>query len=140
MHPTRDTTPPARHAQPSAVKTRAATPFTRLWHSSPPLTAVGTLMLFAAIASLVGIFVDSRVITGVPAWLKPFKFAISTSIYSFTLAWVFGWLSDWPRLRRVVGWTTAIVFVLEVSSYWQPIVSGIILLVAPHTLPALGGG
>ncbi|HEU6450700.1 MAG TPA: hypothetical protein VFT57_04715 [Gemmatimonadaceae bacterium] len=115
MHPTRDTTPPARHAQPSAVKTRAATPFTRLWHSSPPLTAVGTLMLFAAIASLVGIFVDSRVITGVPAWLKPFKFAISTSIYSFTLAWVFGWLSDWPRLRRVVGWTTAIVFVLEVS-------------------------
>jgi hypothetical protein len=72
-------------------------------------------MLFAALASLVGIFVDPRVFTGVPAWLKPFKFAISTSIYSFTLAWVFGWLSDWPRVRRVVGWTTAIVFVLEVS-------------------------
>jgi hypothetical protein len=72
-------------------------------------------MLFAAIASAVGVFVDPRIITGVPAWLKPFKFAISTSIYSFTLAWVFGWLSDWPRVRRVVGWTTAIVFVLEVS-------------------------
>ena len=72
-------------------------------------------MFFVAIASLVGIVVDPRVITGVPAWLKPFKFAISTSIYSFTLAWVFGWLADWPRVRRVVGWTTAIVFVLEVS-------------------------
>jgi hypothetical protein len=72
-------------------------------------------MLLAAIASLAGILVDPRVITGVPAWLKPFKFAISTSIYSFTLAWVFGWLSDWPRVRRLVGWTTAIVFVLEVS-------------------------
>lgn len=72
-------------------------------------------MFFVAIASLVGIVVDSRIITGVPAWLKPFKFAISTSIYSFTLAWVFGWLADWPRVRRVVGWTTAIVFVLEVS-------------------------
>jgi hypothetical protein len=72
-------------------------------------------MFFVAIASLVGIAVDSRVITDVPAWLKPFKFAISTSIYSFTLAWVFGWLADWPRVRRVVGWTTAIVFVLEVS-------------------------
>jgi hypothetical protein len=115
MYPTRHTTPFARRAGPSTVKARAATLFTRLWRSSLPLTAVGTLMLFAAIASLVGIFVDPRVVTGVPAWLKPFKFATSTSIYSFTLAWVFGWLSDWPRLRRVVGWTTAIVFVLEVS-------------------------
>ena len=59
--------------------------------------------------------VDPRIITGAPAWLKPFKFAISTAIYSLTLAWIFGWLSDWPRVRRVVGWTTAIVFVLEVA-------------------------
>ena len=59
--------------------------------------------------------VDPRIITGAPAWLKPFKFAVSTAIYSLTLAWIFGWLSDWPRVRRVVGWTTAIVFVLEVA-------------------------
>ncbi|HET7552553.1 MAG TPA: hypothetical protein VFK04_14780 [Gemmatimonadaceae bacterium] len=119
MYPTRGTTPFARHAvrpaAPSALRRRAATLYANLWRSSPPLTAVGTLMFFAAIASAVGIFADPRIITGVPAWLKPFKFAISTSIYSFTLAWVFGWLSDWPRVRRVVGWTTAIVFVLEVS-------------------------
>ena len=59
--------------------------------------------------------VDRRIITGAPPWLKPFKFAISTAVYSLTLAWIFRWLSDWPRVRRVVGWTTAIVFVLEVS-------------------------
>jgi hypothetical protein len=94
---------------------RVAVLFDRLWHASPPLTAVGTLMLLAAVASLIGIFVDPRIITGAPAWLKPFKFAVSTAIYSLTLAWVFGWLSDSPRVRRVVGWTTAIVFVLEVS-------------------------
>jgi hypothetical protein len=87
----------------------------RLWQASPPLTAVGTLMLVLAVPSLVGIFVDPRVITGAPAWLKPFKFAISTAIYSLTLAWIFGWLTDWPRMRRVVGWTTAVVFVLEVA-------------------------
>ena len=87
----------------------------RLWRASPPLTAVGMLMLVVAGASLVGIFVDPRIITGAPAWLKPFKFAISTAVYSLTLAWIFGWLSDWPRVRRVVGWTTAIVFVLEVA-------------------------
>ena len=35
-------------------------------------------MIVVAGASIVGILVDPRVITGVPAWLKPFKFAIST--------------------------------------------------------------
>mgnify|MGYP003578190458 CR=1 FL=1 len=86
-----------------------------LWHSSPPLTAVGLLMTVVAGASLVGILLDPRIMTGLPAWLKPFKFAVSTAVYSLTLAWIFGWLSDWPRVRRIVGWTTAIVFVLEVA-------------------------
>ena len=72
-------------------------------------------MLVVAAASLIAMLVDQRVITGAPAWLKPFKFAISTAIYSLTLAWIFGFLSGWPRVRRVVGWTTAIVFVLEVA-------------------------
>ncbi|HEX6807918.1 MAG TPA: hypothetical protein VF118_08010 [Gemmatimonadaceae bacterium] len=77
--------------------------------------AVGLLMLAVSVPSLVGIFLDPRVITGAPAWLKPFKFGISTAIYSLTLAWVFTWLGGWPRMRKVVGWTTAVVFVLEVG-------------------------
>jgi hypothetical protein len=87
----------------------------RLWRTSPPLTAVGALMIVLAAASVVGMLVDPRTITGAPAWLKPFKFAVSIAIYSFTLAWIFGWLSDWPRVRRGVGWITAIVFLLEVA-------------------------
>jgi hypothetical protein len=86
-----------------------------LWRASPPLTAVGALMLVAAVASVAGQAVDPRVIAGAPAWLKPFKFAISTSVYSLTLAWIFSWLPGWPHVRRIVGWTTAIVFVLEVA-------------------------
>ncbi|HMG22165.1 MAG TPA: hypothetical protein VK607_12630 [Kofleriaceae bacterium] len=99
----------------SAARSRAGALLDRLWRASHPLTAVGALMLVVAGASLVGMLVDARVITGAPAWLKPFKFAISTAIYSLTLAWVFGWLPHWRRLRRVVGWVTAIVFVLEVA-------------------------
>jgi hypothetical protein len=87
----------------------------RLWHASAPLTAVGAVMILAAGASLVGLLVDPRIITGAPAWLKPLKFAVSTAIYSLTLAWIFTYLSDWPRVRRFVGWTTAVVFVLEVA-------------------------
>ena len=89
--------------------------FSRLWQVSPPLTAVGILMILVAGASLVGVFADPRIITGAPAWLKPLKFAISTAVYSLTLAWIFTWLSGWPRARHLVGWTTAIVFVLEVA-------------------------
>ena len=107
------------HSTPRAVQAAsgktAAALFDRLWRSSAPLTAVGVLLIAAAVGSLVGMLVDPRVITGAPAWLKPFKFAVSTAIYSLTLAWIFGWLSDWPRVRRVVGWATAIVFVLEVA-------------------------
>jgi hypothetical protein len=104
-----------RPAVPSAAGTRAAALLGRLWRASPPLTAVGLLMIVVAGASLVGVLVDPRIITGAPAWLKPFKFAVSTAVYSLTLAWIFTRLSDWPRVRRVVGWTTAIVFVLEVA-------------------------
>jgi hypothetical protein len=71
----------------------------RLWRTSPPLTAVGALMLVVAVASVMGMAVDPRIITGAPAWLKPFKFAVSTAVYSLTLAWIFGFLSDWPRVR-----------------------------------------
>ena len=99
----------------STSQTAAAALLGRLWQASPPLTAVGALMLVAAGAFVVGLLVDPRTITGAPAWLKPFKFAVSTAVYSLTLAWIFGWLSDWPRARRVVGRTTAIVFVLEVA-------------------------
>jgi hypothetical protein len=79
------------------------------------MTAVGLFMIVVAVASAIGVLVDPRIITGARAFLKPLKFAISTAVYSLTLAWVFGYLMDWPRMRRVVGWTTAIVFVLEVA-------------------------
>ena len=103
-----------RASQPE-LRARAVALLSQLWRASPPLTAVGALMLVMAGVSVVAMLVDPRIITGAPAWLKPFKFAVSTAIYSFTLAWIFGWLSDWPRVRRIVGWTTAVVFVLEVA-------------------------
>jgi hypothetical protein len=107
MHPTTD--------HPAALNARASALIARLWNASAPLTLVGLLMLAVAIPSALGIVADPRVITGAPAWLKPFKFAISIAIYSLTLAWIFTWLTSWPRMRRVVGWTTAIVFVLEIA-------------------------
>jgi hypothetical protein len=87
----------------------------KLWREDRPLTFVGLSMLVVLAANAVGLIVDTRLITGAPAWLKPAKFAVSTSIYSFTFAWVLTHLTEWPRVRRFASWTTALVFVGEVA-------------------------
>jgi hypothetical protein len=72
-------------------------------------------MTAVLMGSLVGLVADRRIITNAPAWLKPSKFAISTAIYMLTLAAIFTQLPGWPRTRRVVGWATAAILVLEVA-------------------------
>ena len=42
-------------------------------------------MAVLAVVAAVGVFVDSRVLTGAPIWLKPFKFAVSFVLYGATL-------------------------------------------------------
>src|SRR5207249_11719161 len=64
----------------------------RAFATDPLLTLVGLAMLLALAGTLVGLVVDPRVITGVPAWLKPAKFAVSIGIYSFTLVWLLGFV------------------------------------------------
>ncbi|HEY6362754.1 MAG TPA: hypothetical protein VIX63_16720 [Vicinamibacterales bacterium] len=95
------------------LKTRPGSLVGRLWGTDAPLTAVGLLMLGLLGVALVGIWADPRTITGVPAWLKPAKFAASIAIYTLTLAWVFTYLPAWTRTRRIVSRTTAVVLVLE---------------------------
>jgi hypothetical protein len=87
----------------------------RLWRASRPLTTVGFGMLLVFGASLVGLATDARVITGAPAWLKPAKFAISSGVYALTLAWIMTYLQGWPRLTRLVAWSTTAVLMIEVA-------------------------
>jgi len=87
--------------------------FTRLWRTDPVVVGTGLFLAALMVPFGIGLLVDPRVITGAPAWLKPMKFAVSTAIYAFTLAWVFTYLPDWPRTRWLVGRGTAVAFVLE---------------------------
>jgi len=87
----------------------------KLWTESAPLTAVAALMLVVFVVSAAAIYLDPRTIAGFPAWLKPAKFAISTAIYSATMAWLFQYIRVWPRFIRASGWIVAIVFVAEVA-------------------------
>ena len=87
----------------------------RAWASSRPLTFVGATMLLVLAVSLAGLLLDPRVISGAPAWLKPMKFAISISIYCFTLLWMLTFVRDRPRLVGLVSWVTAIALFVEMA-------------------------
>jgi hypothetical protein len=67
-------------------------------------------MTALAVVSAVGIFADPRVLTGVPIWLKPFKFSVSFVLYGATLAWM---LSLLPRRSRVAEWAGTVIVAMS---------------------------
>jgi hypothetical protein len=85
----------------------------RSWAADKPLTAVGVAMIGVLAVATAGMVLDPTVITGAPAWLKPAKFAISISIYSFTFLWLLTYVRGYPRLVRLVSWVTAAAFAIE---------------------------
>ena len=89
------------------------------WHR--PLLVVTGVMGALAVVTAVGIIADPRIVTGVPVWIKPFKFAISLGIYGLTLAWM---LSVLPRRSRVAEWAAVVIVAVAV------IEEGIIVLQA----------
>jgi hypothetical protein len=89
-----------------------------------PLTLVGVVFLVTLVGTLIGLAIDSRVITGAPAWLKPAKFAISSSIYAFTFVWLLGFVRGHPRLVAFVANATAFVLVVEVGIIIVQVVRG----------------
>src|SRR6476660_4394143 len=52
------------------IRSNIAKELRKAWSASAPLTVTALLMFAALIASIAGILLDHRVITGVPAWLK----------------------------------------------------------------------
>jgi Domain of unknown function (DUF4281) len=83
------------------------------WKTNRALTITGMAMVIVLLATLVGLLIDHRVITGAPAWLKPAKFAISVSVYCFTFVWLLGFVENHPRLTRLVANVTAISLIVE---------------------------
>jgi hypothetical protein len=71
-----------------------------VWAASPSLSFVGLMMVCDLVVCIVAMMFDSRQITGVNAWTKPAKFGLSSAVTSFSLAWIAGYLEDWPRIRE----------------------------------------
>jgi len=80
------------------------------WHR--PLMVFVSAMAVLAVVCAVGIFADPRVLTGVPIWLKPFKFSVSFVLYGTTLAWM---LSLLPRRSRVAEWAGTVIVAMSLA-------------------------
>ena len=87
------------------------------------LATLGLLALF-----VVGLVLDPRTIGGAPAWLKPTKFAVSITVYTFTLLWLLGHVRQdvrWrARLVRAAGWVVLVMFVIEWIAILAQVVRG----------------
>ena len=100
----------------------------RMWQVHAPMTLLSLVTAGLTLFFVVGIFADSRLITGAPAWLKPAKFALSISIYTLTVTWLLGFIETerrWKeRLVGLLGWLIVGVFVLEMVPVVVQVVRG----------------
>ena len=100
-----------------STESQLAPRLSRFWQVSRPLalTVLGTTVLLLFFT--VGIFLDERVITGAPAWVKPAKFAISVTVYSATMLWLLSLVDTGKRWRKrlvtCLGWVLAGTLFLE---------------------------
>jgi hypothetical protein len=87
----------------------------RLRREAPALTIVGFVMAVDLVFCLIGLVVDTRVITGAPAWLKPAKFALSTMIAAWSFAYCISATTVWPRVVRALDFLLAAGLFLEIA-------------------------
>lgn len=96
----------------------------RAWHENAALTLTGLAMLPVILSAVMGLIVDHQLITGVPAWVKPLKFAISISIYCFTFVYLLTFVRGHRCLVSVIGMTTGISLLVEMILVTLQVVRG----------------
>jgi len=80
------------------------------------LWVTGLVQLALAGLFVVGLAVDDRILLGVSPWLKPLKFAVSITIYVWTVAWLLGDVrAGAPGLARFISVGTSVAMLCEIA-------------------------
>ncbi|MFD5094369.1 hypothetical protein ACFWMR_27465 [Amycolatopsis thailandensis] len=85
---------------------------TRTWHRGSYRCG----QAFAVITALcvLAMLIDQRTLEGAPIWAKPFKFAVSGSLYFFSWSWLVTLL---PKFRRTASVLTNVLVVIFSAEY-----------------------
>lgn len=83
----------------------------KVYKSSPPLAFTGWAHLVLLVAMMAIAPFDHRLILGINPWIKPMKFAISITIFVWTIAWM---LECLPRPQNLIGWGISATMFIEI--------------------------
>ncbi len=86
--------------------------FTKLRQRNSILFWFGWLNVLAAVACIIMMQLDDTQIMGINAWIKPFKFYVSVTIFCWTMGW-FLHLLQMPRRTNYYSWMAVIVLAFE---------------------------
>lgn len=85
----------------------------RLWAFNWPLTLSALLYIALIPVYIVAAILDPRIITGMPAFVKPLKFILSSAIYLTTFLWLLTLVQGRRRWVSIVAFITSLGFLVE---------------------------
>ena len=89
--------------------------FRKLYARSKVLAITGWIHLALLAGMLVFSAFDSRLVMGINPWTKPIKFAISITIYVWTVAWLLDYLRLPSWAKRIISWGISISMLTEIG-------------------------
>jgi hypothetical protein len=86
--------------------------FIDLRHRNSTLYYFGWINLVGVLACIIMTQVNDVQLLGVNAWIKPVKFFLSTTIFSWTMGWLLHYLKE-PRKTTIYSWMVVAVLSFE---------------------------
>jgi hypothetical protein len=98
--------------------------FRELHRRSKVLAITGWIHLALLAGALVVAPFDSHLVLGINPWIKPIKFALSITIYVWTVAWLLEYLHRLSWAKRIIGWGISVSMLAEIACITAQAVRG----------------
>lgn len=85
-----------------------------LYHQSRVLYTTGFIHFVLAVVFLLMMGIDTRTVQLESVWLKPFRFAVSIGLFTWTFAWFSGFVQKYIRTIRILNWMIAACMFIEI--------------------------
>jgi hypothetical protein len=86
--------------------------FKTLQQRNKALFYFGLASVLSALVCLVLMVVTTTQVLGISAWIKPFKFFLSSAIFAFTMGWIMFYLEEKSKVL-IYSWVVIIVLAFE---------------------------